>query len=112
MLFDSEWPGDAIAAPIWVTGDREDETLLCVDDGSWSPTDIRPDQSPVAKSTYPRGLVVMLTSILGGLGSRIRRRRELRRISAAWAMVDERLLKDIGISRLEVEHARDTRHWG
>ena len=119
MLFDSRWPGDAIAAPVWVTNDRENETPPCVDDGSWSPTDIRPHQSreeldrrDVTKSTYRRGWVIMLTSILGGLRSTMRCRRELRRTSPAWEKVDDRTLKDIGISRLDVEYARDAPHWG
>ena len=37
-------------------------------------------------------------------------RREIRRISAAWAMVDDRMLNDIGISRLEIEYAMEARH--
>jgi uncharacterized protein YjiS (DUF1127 family) len=119
MLFESEWCGDAIAAPVWVTTDREDETPLFVDDGSWSPTDIRSDQSreapdrcDLAKSPHRRRWTSLLTSILGGLRSRLHRRREIRRTIAAWAMVDDRTLNDIGISRLEVEYAMDARHWG
>ena len=70
MLFGTQWPGDAIAAPVWVTNDREDETPLFVDDGSWSPTDIRSDQSREApdrcdlvKSPHRYRWISLLTSI-------------------------------------------------
>lgn len=59
-----------------------------------------------------RSWIGMLTSILGQLRSRMHRRREIRRIDAAWTMVDDCLLKDIGISRLEIEYARDARYSG
>jgi uncharacterized protein YjiS (DUF1127 family) len=118
MLFDSQWPGDAIAAPVWVTNDQEDETPVFVDDRSWSPTDIRSDQSretpdrcDFAESPHRRGWIVLLASVVGKLRSRVHQRREIRRVSAAWAMVDDRTLKDIGISRLELEYAADVRHW-
>jgi uncharacterized protein YjiS (DUF1127 family) len=51
------------------------------------------------------------TSILAGLWSRILRQRETRRIKAAWEMIDDQTLKDIGISRYEIERARDARYW-
>ena len=82
-----------------------------------NPTDLRPnqigeapDRCDLAKSPHRRGWIGMLTSILGQLRSRMHRRRETRRISAAWTTVDDWLLKDIGISRLEVEYERDARH--
>lgn len=50
-----------------------------------------------------------ITSILAGLWSKILRQRETRRIEAAWDMIDDRTLKDIGISRYEIES--DARHW-
>jgi hypothetical protein len=34
-----------------------------------------------------------------------------RRIEAAWEMIDDRTLEDIGVTRYEIEHARDARHW-
>ena len=52
-----------------------------------------------------------ITSILAGLWSKILRQRETRRIKAAWEMIDDRTLRDIGISRNEIERARDARHW-
>ena len=52
-----------------------------------------------------------ITSILAGIWSKILRQRETRRIKAAWEMIDDRTLRDIGISRNEIERARDARHW-
>jgi len=52
-----------------------------------------------------------ITSILAGIWSKLLRQRETRRIKAAWEMIDDRTLRDIGISRNEIERARDARHW-
>jgi uncharacterized protein YjiS (DUF1127 family) len=35
---------------------------------------------------------------------------EICHIRAAWKMIDDRPLKDIGISRYEIEYARDARY--
>ena len=117
MLFDSEWYGDVIAAPVLVADDREDEIFPGLDDGTRSPADLRLSQSgettdrcDLAKSPHRRRWISLLASLLGGLRSRMHRRREVRRISAAWALVDDRILNDIGISRLEVEYAMEARH--
>ena len=119
MLFESEWPGEPIAAPVLVADDPQDEMFTDLGDRTRSPTDLRLNQSGeardrcnLAKSSHRRSWTGILSSILGRLRSRMQRRREIRRISAAWTMVDDWLLKDIGISRLEVEYARDTRHSG
>lgn len=116
MLFESEWSGDAIAAPVWVTDHPEDEMFTGLGDCA---TDIRPDQShedrdrhDLAKSLHRRRWIPLLFSILGGLRLRMRRRREIRRMNAAWAVVDDRTLNDIGISRFEIEYAMDARHRG
>jgi uncharacterized protein YjiS (DUF1127 family) len=117
MLFESEWSGDVIAAPVLVADDWEDEIFPGLDDGTRSPTDLRLSQSgettdrcDLAKSPHRRRWISLLASLLGGLRSRMHRRREIRRISAAWALVDDRMLNDIGISRLEVEYAIEARH--
>jgi uncharacterized protein YjiS (DUF1127 family) len=39
------------------------------------------------------------------------REREIRRVAAAWEMIDDRTLKDIGIIRCEIEYGRNARHW-
>jgi uncharacterized protein YjiS (DUF1127 family) len=116
MLFESEWLGATIAAPVCLADDREDGMFL--GDECWIPADIRldqsrkdPDRCDLDKSSHRRRWISLLTSIIGELGSRMYRRREIRRITAAWAMVDDRTLKDIGISRLELEYAADVRHW-
>ena len=117
MLFESEWSGDAIAAPIWVANDPVDEMFTGLGDRMHSPTDLRLNESAevsdrrgFAKSPHRHRWVSPLTSILGEPRSRLHRRQEIRRIKAAWAMVDDRTLNDIGISRLEVEYAMDARH--
>jgi uncharacterized protein YjiS (DUF1127 family) len=58
-----------------------------------------------------RAWMTSITSILTELRSRMLREREIRRIRAAWETIDDRTLKDIGISRYEIEYARDPRHW-
>ena len=117
MLFESEWSGDVIAAPVLVADEGGYEMFPGLDDGTRSLTDLRLSQSgettdrfDLAKSPHRRRWISLLIPILGGLRSRMHRRREIRRISAAWAMVDDRLLNDIGISRLEVEYAMEARH--
>ena len=119
MLLESEWLGDAIVLPAGITDDREDEMCPGLGDWSCNPTDIRldqsgaaPDRCDLAKSPRRRRWIVLLTSVVGELRSRLHRRREIRRMNTAWAMVDDRTLKDIGTSRLEVEHGGNARYWG
>jgi hypothetical protein len=119
MLFESEWPGATLTAPVPLADDREDEMFARLDEGWRTPADFWPDQShehpercDLAKSPHRRSWTGMLSWILGQLRSGMQHRREIRRISAAWTMVDDWLLKDIEISRLEVEYAGDTRHSG
>jgi len=114
MLFESEWCGDAITAPVLVADDPEDEMFRGLGDRMRSRTDLRlnqggeaPDRWNLAKSPNRRRWIPLLSSILGQLRSRIHRGREIRRMNAAWAMVDDRTLNDIGTSRLEVEYAMD-----
>ena len=52
----------------------------------------------------------LITSIFVGLWSKILRGRETHRIRAAWQMIDDRTLKDIGISRNEIERASAQTH--
>jgi uncharacterized protein YjiS (DUF1127 family) len=118
MLFESEWSGEAIAAPVLVADDPEDKMFTGLGHECWNPTDLRldqsgedPDRRDLAKTPHGRRWIGLLTSVVGKLRSRMHRRREIRRVNAAWAMVDDRTLKDIGISRLELEYAADVRHW-
>ena len=57
------------------------------------------------------GWDIAITLMLGALWSRIRRRREMRRIEADWATIDDRTLQDIGVSPYGLERVRDPRHW-
>jgi uncharacterized protein YjiS (DUF1127 family) len=58
-----------------------------------------------------RAWITSITSIRTELRSRTLRQREIRRFKAAWETIDDRTLKDIGISRCEIEYAGDPRHW-
>ena len=53
------------------------------------------------------GWDIAITLMLGALWSSIRRRREMRRIEADWATIDDRTLQDIGVSRYGLELVRD-----
>ena len=144
MLFETEAPGDTIAAPICLTNDREDAlsrnrvdshsdqadaepTAVLLED--WRDTVIRPAagcSAPSSQRQLPRAgvntdtapadfarwraCINSIASIVAELWSRMRRERQIRRIGAAWGTIDDRTLKDIGISRFEIEYARDPRH--
>jgi len=139
MLFEPEWPGDTIAAPICLTNDREDPlsrnrvdghsdqvdagpTAVLLED--WRDTVIKPAAGCSAPSSQRqlsragvntdfarwRACINSIASIVAELWSRMRRERQIRRIAAAWATIDDRTLKDIGISRYEIEYGRDPRH--
>jgi uncharacterized protein YjiS (DUF1127 family) len=58
-----------------------------------------------------RTWIFSITSFFAEIWSRMLREREIRHIRAAWKTIDDRTLKDIGISRYEIEYARDARHW-
>jgi uncharacterized protein YjiS (DUF1127 family) len=152
MRFESEWPGDAIAAPIWGMYDREDVFFESLGGRSWNRVDRRSDQAdadPMAvvlkdwrdtvinlapgisaqssqrrlqpagddTDTAPtdfagwRAWMTPIVSIVAEFWSRMLRKREIRRITAGWEMIDDRTLKDIGISRCEIEYGRDVQHW-
>jgi uncharacterized protein YjiS (DUF1127 family) len=148
MRFESQWPGDAIAAPIWGMYDREDAFFESFGGRSWNRVYRRSDQTdadPMAvvlkdwrdtvinlapgisapssqRRLQPAGVDTdtaptdfagwrtSITSIVAELWSRLLRERKIRRIRAAWEMIDGRTLKDIGISRYEIEYGRHARH--
>lgn len=58
-----------------------------------------------------RRWITSVISFFAELWSRIGHAREIRRIRAVWETIDDRTLKDIGISRYEIEYAREARHW-
>jgi uncharacterized protein YjiS (DUF1127 family) len=56
--------------------------------------------------------IAALASLAAALRSRLRRRREARRMRADWQMLDDRTLKDIGISRNEIQFVvRGEQRW-
>lgn len=151
MEFESQWPGDAIAAPFCPAYDREDAFFESLDGRSWARFDKRSEQldtaptavlpqdwpdtaiNPALPSSAPsswrllqlpgvntetaprdfggwRAWVIASVSSVVELWSRMLREREIRRTRAAWERVDDRTLKDIGITRYEIEYGRDVRH--
>jgi uncharacterized protein YjiS (DUF1127 family) len=144
MRFESQWPGDAIAAPVYPTYDCEDAIFEDLGGKSWSRVDGYSDQTDVEPPVVvPERLLppggrrhrrdpgmdrldrchaesapadfagwrARIVSIVAGLWSRMLCEREIRRLTAAWQAVDDRTLKDIGISRYEITYARDARRW-
>jgi uncharacterized protein YjiS (DUF1127 family) len=191
MQFESQWPGDAIAAPYCPAGGREDALFERPGGRSWNRVDSRADQAdadptaavhrriqlarPLSKtnrrgrcgaavmslvinhvvegfalsatSLHPefsllggelarreretgtgayrplaclqtargdvagrRTWIFSITSFFAEIWSRMLRERKFRQIRAAWEMIDDRTLRDIGISRYEIEYAKDPRN--
>ena len=126
MPFETEWPGDSVAAPVCDPDDCEDALLDSLS-GSWNRIDTRWDGvDPVPTTFAPRDWrgtaiaaatrfggwrqrVDSIAAIVTGLWSRVLREREIRRIRAAWRTIDDRTLEDIGISRIEFQYAQDPR---
>ena len=128
MRFETEWPGDNVAAPVCDTYNPEDAFLDSLG-GSCNRIDTRWDGvDPVPTAFAPRDWrrtataaptkfggwrrrVGSLAAIVAGLWSRVLRKRETRRIRAAWRTIDDRTLRDIGTSRIAFQYAQDTRPW-
>jgi uncharacterized protein YjiS (DUF1127 family) len=70
-----------------------------------------PAETPQNDAAGRPGWGFAITLMLGALWSSIRRRREMHRIEADWATIDDRTLQDIGVSRYGLERVRDPRHW-
>jgi uncharacterized protein YjiS (DUF1127 family) len=194
MQFESQWPGDAIAAPFWPEHDRQDLSFedlggrssnrienrenqadaelrtsqgaavswgirhnqlvrLQVRPNPWGPriagltrrvldlliegcvlsaATLHPEFFPLGEHAHrrdfgrdhPDGLssgtrradfavwrarLSSIIRIVVELWSKMRRERQIRRLSAGWERIDDRTLKDIGISRCEIEYAGDAR---
>jgi uncharacterized protein YjiS (DUF1127 family) len=124
MRSETEWPD--VAAPACGAYDWED-TFLDSLRGSWNRIGTLLDRvDPVPTAFAPRDWrgtataaptkfggwrrrVGSIAAIVAGLWPRVLRESEIRRIRAAWRTIDDRTLKDIGISRIEFEYARDAR---
>ena len=98
MRYETQWAGDAIAAPICSSYDREDAFFESRDD------------RPTNLSGW-RSWISSIASIVARLWSAMLRERQLRRMSSAWERVDDRMLKDIGVSHYEIECGNDARPW-
>jgi uncharacterized protein YjiS (DUF1127 family) len=68
-----------------------------------------PAETPQNDAAGRPGWHIAITLMLGALWSSIRRRREMHRIEADWATIDDRTLQDIGVSRYGLELVRDPR---
>jgi hypothetical protein len=126
MPFETEWPGDSVAAPVCDPDDCEDALLDSLS-GSWNRIDTRWDGvDPVPTTFAPRDWrgtatavptksggwrrrVGSIASIVARLWPRVLRERQFGRVRAAWRTIDDRTLKDIGMSRIEFEYAKDAR---
>jgi len=151
MRFESQWPGDVIAAPVYGNFGQRNAVFESLGSGSkkWpNPRRNRGNAEPILvlkdwcepvldlapRSSAPRlqrqqvrttadpetaarnfagwrAWITSIASIISEWWSRIRGERELRRLGAAWEGIDDRTLRDIGISRLEIEYGRPPRHW-
>ena len=124
MPFDTEWPGDAIAAPLCGTSNRENASSESPGGKTWDRLDRRsganegrPPRDGVGTDNEPAkfagwsGWITSIGSIIGGLWSQRMRERAIRRLAAGWEKLDDRILKDIGVSRYEIEFERDAVHW-
>ena len=102
MDFESQWPGDAIAAPF--CPEHAHRRNL----GRDHPDGLGGGAGRTDFAVWP-ARISSITRIVAELWSKMRREHEIRRLSAAWETIDDRTLKDIGISRCEIEYARDAR---
>ena len=94
MQLEIGWFGDAIAAPKCHQRGRDSKILKHV-----SAETLRTDRT----SWYR--WIGMIIPMLVRLWSKASRKRELARIRAAWETIDDRMLRDIGVSRYEIEYA-------
>jgi uncharacterized protein YjiS (DUF1127 family) len=130
MQFDSQRPGDAIATPFCRIYDREDALFEGFGGRSWNRVNSLSNQADanptgvVLKDRHDVGAhleiarddvagrrkwITSISSVLTRLCSKIRHKREIRRLGAAWEMIDDRTMRDIGVSRYEIDQAGDLR---
>ena len=119
MMFESEW------SSVSDTFEWED-AFLDSHAGSWNQVDTPWDEVDPVPTAFAsrdwrsraiaaptkfgdlRRRVSSIATIVAASWSRVFREREIRRIRAAWRTIDDRTLKDVGISRVEFEY-RETR---
>ena len=94
MQLEIRWFGDVMAAPKCHQRSRDSKILESV-----SVETFRTD-----RTSWYRWMG-MIIPMLVRLWSIVSRKRELARIRAAWETIDDRMLRDIGVSRYEIEYA-------
>ena len=82
MHFPHQWSADAVAHPTGVGFDPA--AIKWKSWGRWTSS---------------------IVSMVVKLWFRMARKREIRRMRAAWATIDDRTLRDIGVSRLEIVYS-------
>ena len=110
MRFETQWPGDNVAATVcdtfdWGGWDGVDPVPTAFAPREWRGTAIA---APTKFGVWRRR-VGSIAAIVAGLWSRALREREIRHIRAACRTIDDRTLEDIGISRIEFQYAQDPR---
>jgi uncharacterized protein YjiS (DUF1127 family) len=124
MPFDGEWPGDTAAAPFCGTSNREDVPIESPGGRTWNRLDrrsgvdsARPPRDAFGTDGEPTkfagrsGWITSIASIIAVRWSKRMRERGIRRLAAGWEKLDDRILKDIGVSRHEIEFRRDVACW-
>ena len=112
MRYERPWQGDAIATPVCARLDREDGIFEGFGGNATQHSAFaEPAETPQNDAAGRPGWGIAITLMLGTLWSSIRRRREMHRIQEAWDAIVDRTLHDIGVSRYELERARDPRGW-
>ena len=124
MPFDSEWLGDAIAAPFCGTSNRENASSESPGGRTWDRLDrrsraneARPPRDGIGTDNEPVRFagwscwITSIGSIIGELWSKRMRERAIRRLAAGCDKLDDRILNDIGVSRYEIEFETDAVYW-
>lgn len=68
------------------------------------------DNEPTRFAGSGVGWITSIGSIIAERSKRMRER-GIRRLAAGWEKLDDRILKDIGVSRHEIESRRDAAYW-
>jgi len=76
-----------------------------------APTRVSFGLAPINLGRWGRW-IRLLTAIVAELWLRMARQREIRRMRTAWATIDDRTLRDIGVSRWEMAYAEVAQEGG
>jgi hypothetical protein len=124
MPFDSECPGDTIAASFCGTSNREGASIESPAGRTWDRLDgrsgadeARPPRDGVGADGEPTrfagrsGWITSIGSIIAERWSKRMGERGIRRLAVGWEKLDARILEDIGVSHYEIEFGRDGAYW-